>query len=163
MPIMCDPKNKTVAGFMNKTFPQINHWVSYNSLDVIISLLTLTKPHTMVSLLDSGILNKNYQKGYLPVDEELVGHYKSMEIYSTIFESITEDFFANLTINSLEAILKMVWFSKLPCFDVPGMTGAFNGENTFLKYCSWKGIIMLLKRKIKLHFSYLLCLVSNFC
>ena len=124
---------------MNSTFPHINHWVSYNSLDLIISLLTLSKPQTMVNLLNTGILNSQYTKGHLAVDEDMISQYKSRGIKWAIYDAIAKDFFANLTINSLEPVLKMAWFSKLPCFDIPGVTGTFDGENTFLKYCSWKG------------------------
>ena len=124
---------------MNKTFPQIDHLVSSDALDVIISLLTLSKPQTMVSLLNTGIKNEKYTKGYMRVDEPLIAYYKSLGKDGKIYDDITKDFFANLTMDSLKHILKMVWFSKLPCFDVPGKTGSFEGENTFLKYCSWKG------------------------
>lgn len=125
---------------MDEIFPEIDPLVSHNTLDVIISLLTLSKPDTLTKQLTAGIKNNIDTKGFLrDTDQGLVDYYKSLGLETKIFENVVKDFFANVTMDSLRPILQMVWFSKLPCFDVPGITGTFEGENTFLKYCSWKG------------------------
>ena len=40
---------------------------------------------------------------------------------------------------SFEAFMSALWYSRLPCFDVNGITSAEMGEKSILKICSWKG------------------------
>jgi len=42
-------------------------------------------------------------------------------------------------LQSIEDLLSVLWYSKLPCFDIGGITSEINGEASFLKLCKWKG------------------------
>ncbi len=44
------------------------------------------------------------------------------------------------TTKSYERILELMWYRKMPCFDVNGTTSSYKGEMGVLKYCAWKGI-----------------------
>ena len=39
----------------------------------------------------------------------------------------------------LKAYMSVLWYSKLPCFDVEGITSEVDGEKSMLKLCKWKG------------------------
>ena len=39
----------------------------------------------------------------------------------------------------LQAYMSVLWYSKLPCFDVEGITSEVDGEKAMLKLCKWKG------------------------
>jgi hypothetical protein len=130
----------SLQGFMDQHFPQIDAMVTFNALGPIIGLLSLSKPETFTDHLNKAILGRVDTKGYFSQSEtKLVDSFNKTENRGKIYDAIVKNFFANLTRDSLSPILKMLWFSKLPCFDVPNLTGSFPGENTFLKYCSWKG------------------------
>ena len=36
-------------------------------------------------------------------------------------------------------IVSALWYSRLPCYEVEGITGSFKGESSILKDCLWKG------------------------
>ena len=42
-------------------------------------------------------------------------------------------------INSIGDIMSVLWYSKLPCFDIDGITSEVDGEASLLKLCKWKG------------------------
>lgn len=140
--------NFIFSDFLADIFPKIDPLVEPNSLDLIISLLTVSKPDTLSQQLSLAIKSKLYTKGFLESRQDLITYYQSISNESDIFRVIVEGFFANLTQASLEPVLNMAWFSKLPCFEVPGLTGNFEGENTFLKYCTWKGNQSLRRQSI---------------
>ena len=39
-----------------------------------------------------------------------------------------------------EAGLSSLWYLRLPCFDIKGLTGEQDGQKAMLKKCLWKGI-----------------------
>ncbi len=39
-----------------------------------------------------------------------------------------------------ESVLKSLWYLRLPCFDIKGVTAEQNGQKAMLKKCLWKGI-----------------------
>jgi hypothetical protein len=39
----------------------------------------------------------------------------------------------------LHNFLSIMWYSKLPCFDIRGLTSGKDGEKSILKLCQWKG------------------------
>jgi hypothetical protein len=39
----------------------------------------------------------------------------------------------------LHNFLSIMWYSKLPCFDIRGLTSDKDGEKSMLKLCQWKG------------------------
>jgi len=41
---------------------------------------------------------------------------------------------------SFNASFSLLWYSSMPCFDVNGITSAYDGEKSLLKSCSWKGV-----------------------
>jgi hypothetical protein len=41
---------------------------------------------------------------------------------------------------SLPTLFSSLWYSKLPCFDVKGMTSEKLGEKSLLKLCQWKSM-----------------------
>jgi hypothetical protein len=45
-------------------------------------------------------------------------------------------------VKAFEALISTLWYLKLPCFDIKGLTGDQNGQKSMLKQCSWKGIII---------------------
>ena len=69
-----------------------------------------------------------------------VEHYK-FKVISNILKKQYEDLFN--TINktaAYEGLFSMLWYSNLPCFDVNGITSAFEGEKSLLRSCFWRGI-----------------------
>jgi len=40
---------------------------------------------------------------------------------------------------AFEALMSALWYSRLPCFDVNGITSSEMGEKSILKTCTWKG------------------------
>jgi len=143
----CEKKTQsTISGFMSETFPNIDPHLSHLTLDVIISLLSISKPQILMKKLDQGIFNFKPYKGMDVTRINVMHHWMAQGIKESIFQSITQELFANLTMKSLEPVMKMLWFSKLPCFDIPGMTGMTKGENTFLKHCLWRGNFSLIYR-----------------
>ena len=43
---------------------------------------------------------------------------------------------------ALKDLLSILWYSKLPCFDVQGISSEFQGEKSTVKSCWWKGKAM---------------------
>ena len=43
---------------------------------------------------------------------------------------------------ALAAYLLILWYTKLPCFDIDGITSEVDGEKAVLKFCMWKGRAM---------------------
>jgi len=39
-----------------------------------------------------------------------------------------------------KTLFQNLWYSRLPCFDVIGVTAQTNGEKALLKYCEWRGM-----------------------
>ena len=56
----------------------------------------------------------------------------SREEFDSIFKTSNQSY-------ALEAIFSALWYSKLPCFDVKGVTSTKDGEKAVVKYCKWKG------------------------
>ena len=40
---------------------------------------------------------------------------------------------------ALQAYLSILWYSRLPCIDIGGISSEINGEKAMLKFCMWKG------------------------
>lgn len=97
------------------------------------------KPNTLSQRMNSAAVRGWPSKGTENDENGLFGSYLISERSKNVFEAILRDMFNNLTSVSLKPIMSMLWFSKLPCFDVSGITGLKDGDSTFLKYCSWKG------------------------
>ncbi len=45
----------------------------------------------------------------------------------------------NMT-RAYEKIFELMWYRKMPCFDVNATTSTYNNQMGILKYCAWKGI-----------------------
>ena len=43
---------------------------------------------------------------------------------------------------TLISYLSTLWYSRLPCFDVEGITSEEDGEKTMIKICKWKGKVV---------------------
>jgi amiloride-sensitive sodium channel len=56
-------------------------------------------------------------------------------------EDLKANFFnaPTLQIGLVSEILSILWYSKLPCFDIDGKTSEVDGETGLLKLCKWKG------------------------
>jgi hypothetical protein len=39
-----------------------------------------------------------------------------------------------------ESGFRSLWYLRLPCFDIKGLTSEENGQKAMLKKCKWKGI-----------------------
>ena len=76
-------------------------------------------------------------------------------IYKEVDETLnflTKLFVQNLTTNyklmfhrinmtaSYKSLFSMLWYSKLPCFDLNGVTSETGGEKSILKSCYWRGV-----------------------
>jgi hypothetical protein len=42
--------------------------------------------------------------------------------------------------NAFASLLRNLWYSTLPCYDVIGISADKDGETAILKYCEWKGV-----------------------
>ena len=45
----------------------------------------------------------------------------------------------SLQIGLVSEMLSILWYSKLPCFDIENKTSEVEGETGLLKLCKWKG------------------------
>ncbi len=62
------------------------------------------------------------------------------EIHSKINDLKAKYFNApSLQFGLVSEILSILWYSKLPCFDIVGKTSEVDGETGLLKLCKWKG------------------------
>ena len=50
--------------------------------------------------------------------------------------------FKNDRSESISHLLEILWQSFLPCFDTRGITAERDGQNSILKQCRWKGVIV---------------------
>jgi len=39
-----------------------------------------------------------------------------------------------------DSLMAQLWYSKLPCFDITGLTAMEDNDSSFIKNCKWKGI-----------------------
>ena len=59
----------------------------------------------------------------------------------TILEDSYKDIFNKINKTAaFKASFSMLWYSSLPCYDVNGITSAYDGEKSLLKSCAWKGL-----------------------
>ena len=42
-------------------------------------------------------------------------------------------------LTAIKTFFSVLWHSRLPCFDVKGITSNYLGEKSLLKYCEWRG------------------------
>ena len=41
---------------------------------------------------------------------------------------------------TFKTMFSVLWYLKLPCFDIEGQTAEKNGDSAILKDCTWKGL-----------------------
>ena len=60
---------------------------------------------------------------------------------------------------AFESIFSTLWYSKLPCLDIKGLTAVKSGERSAIKLCQWTGQVLidiynfLLQASLILHLS----------
>jgi hypothetical protein len=42
--------------------------------------------------------------------------------------------------SSYMTLFSLLWYMRLPCFDIKGLTAEKNGDSALLKDCTWKGL-----------------------
>ncbi len=105
-------------------------------MDQIIPLLKLQLVRNPDSALNSE--NKDLLKMINEfVDENLrnqivKNNSKSRQYFQAILKSLNQSI-------AFGTFMTLLWYSKLPCFDVEGITSEENGEKGILKACYWKG------------------------
>ena len=57
-----------------------------------------------------------------------------------MYELLKSTFRSVDVIKAFGTIISTLWYLKLPCFDIKGLTGDQNGQKSMLKQCVWKGI-----------------------
>ena len=54
-------------------------------------------------------------------------------------ERYFKDFGQMNMMKSYDKMLELLWYTRLPCFDVKGVTSEVNDELSFVKRCYWRG------------------------
>jgi hypothetical protein len=62
------------------------------------------------------------------------------ETFQIVKTSFRDQFKKIDPIISYEQLMSHLWYSTLPCFDIPGITAKTDGKKAILKYCKWKGL-----------------------
>ena len=119
-----------MAQLLTTTDPDtmIQSWtVSGNSIPTSLFGSPLP-PASMVkedSLLDT-IMNPELYENFISMTQGSISEYKAL------FKLMHKN-------KSALAILSILWYSRLPCFDVKGVTSEYEGQKGLLRYCEWRG------------------------
>ena len=125
-----DAKILSMAQLLTTSEPEamIQSWTVSGSA-MPSSIFGSTLPEASVvkedSLLDT-IMNPEKFTNFVNMTNGSISEYK------TLFNHLDKN-------KATKAILSILWYSKLPCFDVDGVTSEYDGQKGLLRYCEWRG------------------------
>ena len=126
-------------GFLQKKFPGLltDDMTDINSLDMLLRLYSLKSPGKYVRNMNfnSVFIRKDSAEtlDLLSIMRKLLFRISSEDQVKLFAKHILENVNSS---QSMEAFLTSLWYSRLPCNDVVGLTGDFKGESSILKVCS---------------------------
>ena len=100
----------------------------------------MKNPSALFELSTSFQFEKNPSRA-MDLNEYLIKSMNKMIPISVFLEELATEIIRNMTDSgkAFKNIVSALWYSRLPCYEVEGMTGSFKGESSILKDCMWKG------------------------
>ena len=109
--------------------------------DLTINTWAVTGAAAPTSILEFQNVSTNFPKDQKLLDTAL--NPKMLEAFQNMTAANISEYkslFDKLQKNaSVVGLLPVLWYSRLPCFDVRGVTSERDGEKSILKYCQWRG------------------------
>jgi hypothetical protein len=128
-------------GFINATFPGLSYnRIKFNGLDVLISLYSMKNPSALFKHASSASFAKNVTNA-LDLNDYFYESMSRVMPNDYLLEMLAKGEIRNMIDSGIAFpnIVKALWYSRLPCYEVEGMTGTFKSESSILKDCLWKG------------------------
>ena len=106
------------------TFEQISDWLIMQALHKPSSVAEMSASHNSLVHILSQMNNDSFKQ--------------IVNVTMNNFRLDVNKASKNL-MDAADIIFSILWYSKLPCFDVKEKTSEFNGEASLLRLCKWKG------------------------
>jgi len=131
----------STQGFINATFPGLSYdRIKFNGLDVLISLYSMKNPSALFKHASSASFAKNVTNA-LDLNDYFYESMSRVMPNDYLLEMLAKGEIRKMIDSGIAFpnIVKALWYSRLPCYEVEGMTGTFKSESSILKDCLWKG------------------------